>query len=501
MELDKTEITMNPFFEETPLPAPPAVTTAKRKIVVSDELRKRFLAVQLASIQTAQRNRASARPILEAVFAKAPAQLAPDDGVACDTDGFRRALGQAADEVDQAIENAFAGVVEVPPPAPVFALEAAPVFAPEPAPVFALEAAPVFAPEPAIAPESLARVDAPEASLPVPEPATPVFLEAELPPPEPRVGDREIWASSLLEQERAHQEGPPPPVAEQHPFTPTTDGVDDARASERALGRVIVLFGCRGGAGTTTLAVNIASAFARAGKEACVLDFDLQLGDVFVALDLEPRTSLAVLAREVTTLDGSALKRRLERHPCGFFALAQTGRLGEADPEIADRVPDLLRSLAQHFDQVIIDGVRDFNDHALAALDVASEIALVVTQDVPSVRRAARVIALCRQLGYGDGKLRLVVNRYRRSSRISLAEVQNALEMPVYAYISNDFEAVQTAQESGVLLHDSARRTRVTRDVEALASRLILPDEEPRPSKRWLSSDSLISRLFARRAS
>ena len=171
------------------------------------------------------------------------------------------------------------------------------------------------------------------------------------------------------------------------------------------------MFGCRGGAGSTTLSVNMAAQLVRSGCSVCVLDFDLQLGDVFVALDMEPVTSIAALAREASTIDDAALKRRLARHDSGIYALTQTGRIDDIDPRMVERIPALLSRLVDQFDYVIVDGVRDFGDYALAVLDMADQVGLVLAQDVASVRRAARVITLFRDLGYSDDKLRVIVNR------------------------------------------------------------------------------------------
>src|SRR5262249_51177114 len=151
-------------------------------------------------------------------------------------------------------------------------------------------------------------------------------------------------------------------------------------------GKILCVFGCRGGAGATMLAVNVAAAFGKGGKSVVLVDLDLQLGDVFVALDLDAPTSLASLSREGKSLGGAALRRRLVRHDSGVYVLAQTGRLDDIDEGLAERIPGLLTALAEHFDHVVVDGVRDFGDHALAALDVADKVAMVVTQDVQAVR-------------------------------------------------------------------------------------------------------------------
>jgi MinD-like ATPase involved in chromosome partitioning or flagellar assembly len=234
-------------------------------------------------------------------------------------------------------------------------------------------------------------------------------------------------------------------------------------------GQVVVVFGCRGGAGATTLAVNTAAELARSGRTVCVADFDLELGDVFVALDLEPQTSLAALATEAADLDGAAVRRRMVHHRSGLYATTQVGHPDEVGTAgMARRAPVLLHALAAQFDDVIVDGVRDFDDLSLAALSAADQVLLVITQDVLSVRRAARAIARLRQLGLADDRLRLVVNRSRGGAEIDDAAIERALGLRVAAAVRDDAR-VTTALDDGALLSDLPRARGVAGDVAELA--------------------------------
>ena len=297
-----------------------------------------------------------------------------------------------------------------------------------------------------------------------------------LPPPIPPL---KLWAV----EPQTTPFGAPPPARP----APAPRPVAEKR------GQLLVFFGCRGGAGATMLSVNVASSLARAGASVCVVDLDLQLGDVFVALDLEPNTSIASLAREMDVLDAAALRRRLIRHDSGVFALSQTGRLDDVDPELVERLPALLAVLLVHFDHVVVDGVRDFGDAALPVLDMADRIALVLTQDVQATRRAARVTQLFRKLGYPESKIQLVLNRHSGRAPVEESEIERVLSMPVAATVRNDYPRLRQALDEGALLHDIARTAPVTRDVEALA-RILFSESRPRPPAR----PGFLARLLGR---
>jgi len=150
----------------------------------------------------------------------------------------------------------------------------------------------------------------------------------------------------------------------------------------------------------------------------------------------------------------------------------------------------VLRFLRQHYDHVVVDGLRDFGELSLAALDLADRIVLVVTQEVPAVRSAQRCVEYFRQLGYDPRHLLLVVNRYQRGSPITRQVIEETVGLPVGGTVGNDFQSLSRAVNRGVLLWDESPRSVVARDVEALA-RTFLPT--PAPGQRA----SLLRRIFS----
>jgi MinD-like ATPase involved in chromosome partitioning or flagellar assembly len=271
---------------------------------------------------------------------------------------------------------------------------------------------------------------------------------------------------------------PAPPAPPPRAATPALPVAEiGARSSLR--GRIVAVVGCRGGAGATTLAVNLGAELARDAR-ACVVDLDLHVGDVLGALDLDTRTSIAQLAADLDTspdLDASAVRRRLALHRSGLFAV---GQAAACEPRTFPAlVPGLLRGLARHHDHVVVDGIRGFDDIAVAALAAADQVLLVVCQDVLSVRRAARAVVRLRQLGHGVG-LSLVVNRVRGGATVDAAAIEKALGLRIGAAVRDD-SRVQAALDGGALLSELPRARDVAHDVGEMAR---LVDAARRPAAR-----------------
>ena len=133
------------------------------------------------------------------------------------------------------------------------------------------------------------------------------------------------------------------------------------RISERRFGpgdnktrgsQVIAVAGATGGAGTTSLAVNLGCALAADQKHSVALvDLDLCLGDADVFLDTIPDYTLVDVAQNVTRLDFTLLKRSLTKHASGLYLLprpVQLEDIGLITPDGLQRVIGLLKATFTH---------------------------------------------------------------------------------------------------------------------------------------------------------
>src|SRR5918999_1243076 len=96
------------------------------------------------------------------------------------------------------------------------------------------------------------------------------------------------------------------------------------------LGTLVTLCGAKGGVGTTTLAIHLAVAAANTGRNICLVEMDLQNGDISGYLDIKHRHSVADVAAAAGDLDGAGGAEALYVHPPGPHVLLA--------PELADHV-------------------------------------------------------------------------------------------------------------------------------------------------------------------
>jgi pilus assembly protein CpaE len=256
-------------------------------------------------------------------------------------------------------------------------------------------------------------------------------------------------------------------------------------------GKVTAVFGAKGGLGATTIAVNLAGAVQRHGSRVCLLDLDPALGAVCSVLDVTPTFTIAEAVANMHRLDRELLDRSLPHHPSGVAVLAPGDDLEAAERVDARTVADLLAFLRRNYDAVVVDGLRGFDERALAALDAADRVLLLVTQEVPAVRNAQRCLEVFRRLGYPQEKVQVVVNRYHKAASIGLSIVEETLETAVAASVANDFAAVSRAVGKGALIQDEVPRSPLTRDLAALAPLAGMGGDAEAPPR------SLLARFFS----
>jgi pilus assembly protein CpaE len=179
-------------------------------------------------------------------------------------------------------------------------------------------------------------------------------------------------------------------------------------------GRVVSVYGPRGGAGVTFLATNLAAACAGRNARVTLVDLDPSYGDVASALGVDADDSMASLADLAPVLDELTqehLDRTLFSHPRGFQALLAPPEPGRPFPPRGVAVAT--RALRSSSDVVLLHLPRGLDELTRTALEESDRILVVVSLDVVGLRDARRALAFFGAMGVREA-CRLVVNRAAR---------------------------------------------------------------------------------------
>jgi pilus assembly protein CpaE len=227
---------------------------------------------------------------------------------------------------------------------------------------------------------------------------------------------------------------------------------DIASAAQGVGGATIAVAGAKGGVGATTVAIHLALAAAAEGRTTCLVDLDLQAGDVRGFFDLPPRRSVIDLVDVAPELSGAQLGEAVYEHESGLRILLSPEE-GESAEEIgAAQARGLIGALKFAYEVVVIDVGSVVNDATAVAVELVDEVLVVTTPDVPALRAATRLVELWKRLQVRDERSALsVLNRVSRSREIQPDLARRILAAPLLeATIPADFRALETAINTGV---------------------------------------------------
>lgn len=189
-------------------------------------------------------------------------------------------------------------------------------------------------------------------------------------------------------------------------------------ASAQRHSQMICVLGAKGGIGKTVVASNLAVALASEGASVAMVDLNLQCGDLALTLGLQPDRTIYDLATSGGSLDAEKLEAFLGRHESGVRVLMAPTRPDQSSgvtTEFLDNTYSLLRAM---HDYVIVDTPPGFTPEVIASIDGASDVCMVATLDVLSLKSARVGLETLRLMGYDLSRVRLVLNR--ADSRVGL---------------------------------------------------------------------------------
>jgi pilus assembly protein CpaE len=279
----------------------------------------------------------------------------------------------------------------------------------------------------------------------------------------------------------------------------TTDGQSSGSLGRATGGSTMVaVLGSRGGVGTTSLAVNLASTLsADRSNGVALIDLDLALGDADIALEVSgiDNISIADLARNIERLDMSFLRRALVRHEETGLAILrhplEVADMGVIHEGHVERILNLLKISYSH---LVVDLSKSLLPTDLMALRMSDLILLVAQLELSSLRNVVRLIhCMSGEEGLSE-KIRVVINRVGAESieeGISMKKAEEVIGKPIFWQVPNDTKAVMAARVAGQPLVKHSPKSRAQQAIQGLAQALGgkpggAPAEPGRSSRGWL---------------
>lgn len=245
-------------------------------------------------------------------------------------------------------------------------------------------------------------------------------------------------------------------------------------APARQTGSAITVLSAGGGAGCTTLVVNLANELQlTTSKPVLIVDLDYAYGAVATYLELEGIYGIADVLNHDKGIDAELIQTTSVRHSDSIRVLLSpvSAPLPETQVLRPDRLGEMLAACKDGHHFTLFDAPRVPIDVA-TSLARASEVTLIVFQPVVKDIRVTRgLLTALVEKGIPQERIKPIMNRYRkRHEMIGIEEATKALGGVVPECLSNDYASASRGINYGKLLSSTAPRSALRRDMVQLAS-------------------------------
>ncbi len=238
-------------------------------------------------------------------------------------------------------------------------------------------------------------------------------------------------------------------------------------------GRCIGVMSAKGGDGASALTANLAATIALADRNARVLVIDLALpfGDVDLFLQRAPLVhDVTLLCDEVARLDAALLEVMTE-HPMPNLHLVGSPPTLERYLHLKpDDVLRLVQLAMTQYDWVMLD--LGLDPIGLSLLDCLHHLMVILTPNVPSVRRANQMVRLWQALEPTRTQVSLALSLHSARSEIRRCDVEAALGLDVTLVLPRANELMAASLLEGVPAVKLQPCSAYARAVSAWAARL-----------------------------
>lgn len=251
--------------------------------------------------------------------------------------------------------------------------------------------------------------------------------------------------------------------------------LDEQGEARVVLAPFIAVLQTIGGSGSTTIATHLAAQMAKdmgEGRRSCVIDLDLQSGDVASYLGGTPRMTLEDLLEAGDRLDEElVLSVAIQTHEM-VDVIAPPTEIVPIESIDFEKLARVINIIRRNYDIVFVDLPGSFTNWSLSTVFAANLTIVVGTLTIPSLRHAKRQIDFLISMGKPRDSIQFVLNKVERGlfKAIDTGDAAEAIKHPVLATVSEEAASLSEAQDQGKLVYSVSKRGRFNKDIVQLAN-------------------------------
>ncbi len=222
----------------------------------------------------------------------------------------------------------------------------------------------------------------------------------------------------------------PAPVAAPAQVQAPAPAVNGAKKTAR----LVSILGLRGGVGTTTVAVNMASAMTRMRKRTCLVDLSPSVGHVAMQLRQNPDPNWEELSPQP---DQRQVGKLMTKHASGLYTLPAPPKALQRGLHVGafDRVNEVLGS---YFSDIVLDCASWLDEATVASLRQSAYIVMVLSPDMGSIVTLRGTLRTLNELGLDHNRFRYVLNNVTPQPMMTRSAFEQRVNLQMSAEIPYD---------------------------------------------------------------
>ena len=255
-------------------------------------------------------------------------------------------------------------------------------------------------------------------------------------------------------------------------------------SSGKSRGKVIMVFSAKGGCGKTTISLNLAHALAsKTNSRVALLDFDLQFGDIAVALQMETKKTISNAISMQNNLDVLGVKSLMLNRMDNLDVLLAPTNPTDIEFISVELVDSLLNNLRNLYDYIVIDTPPAFTDVVIKVFDQVDKCFLITTLDMPAIKNLKLVIDTLEALNVSKARLEFILNKSDLKTGITKVEAEEMIGEKFSTLIPASSD-ISTSVNKGLAIVIDKPRHAISRAIISMAERTDLQFNPPAISKK-----------------
>ncbi|TAN34451.1 hypothetical protein EPN29_03550 [bacterium] len=239
----------------------------------------------------------------------------------------------------------------------------------------------------------------------------------------------------------------------------------EAQPASVAGAPIVAFFSAKGGSGVTTLAINTAAALARKfPRQVLLIDLSAPFGHAALFADLIATGSIASASKAAHGDFDRVLRGDILNHKSGMGVLPGTLRPEEVDLLTGELTGRVLDAVVSRQRIIVVDLGTSLAEAALAVLERAECLVVVVPPEIAAMTDARRALAVFRDImNVPDQRIELVLNQRVPHAPLDRAAIESILGRKMSVTVGFDNSRPEDATIAGDLV--------VQRDPSSFVSR------------------------------